>query len=96
MEIRGLDGVRGIENNGKVNKAYRSNADSVSGADSADISSEAKALAEESRIREMVDKAPDIRQDKVDEVREKLANGAYDNDEVMNQVAERLMKVLGL
>jgi anti-sigma28 factor (negative regulator of flagellin synthesis) len=96
MEIRGVDNVRGIDNNSKINKIVKKDSDSVQVPDSADISKEAKQLAEEAKIRETMARVPDIREDKVQEAKEKLQNGSYNKEEVMNTVAERLMKVLGL
>ncbi len=49
--------------------------------------------------RDAVANEPDIRQDRIDEVRERLLNGDYDTSEVREQVAqslERVMKILDL
>lgn len=96
MEIRQVDGVRGIDNNSKINKVARKDSDAASGSDIAEISTEAKQLAEEAKIKSIIDKTPDVREDKIKEVREKMANGSYDNEEVLKTVADKLMKVLGL
>ncbi len=96
MEIRGVDNVRGLDNNSKINKIVKKDNDSAQVPDSADISVEAKQLAEEAKIRETIDKTPDVREDKIQQAREKLESGAYNKEEVINTVAERLMKVLGL
>jgi negative regulator of flagellin synthesis FlgM len=96
MEIRGIDGVRGIDNNSKINKMPKKSDDITTSNDSADISTEAKQMAEEAKLRSIIDKSPDVRQDKIAEVKERMSNGSYDNEEVLKTVAERLMKVLGL
>jgi len=96
MEIRGIDGVRGIDNNSKISSLTKKNSASATSADTAEISSEAKQLAEEAKLRSILDKTPDVRQDKIDEVKAKLQNGDYNNEEIMNAVAEKLMKVLGI
>jgi anti-sigma28 factor (negative regulator of flagellin synthesis) len=96
MEIRGIDNVRGIDNNSKINRVVKKDNESAQVPDSADISIEAKQLAEEAKIRETMGKIPDVREDRIQEAREKLQSGAYNRDEVINTVAERLMKVLGL
>ena len=96
MEIRQVDGIRGIDNNSKINKVSRKDGDSVSSSDIAEISSEAKQMAEEAKIKSIIDKTPDVREDRIKEVREKMANGSYDNEEVLKTVADKLMKVLGL
>ena len=96
MEIRGINGVGGISGNTKINKVEKKENDSVIGSDVAEISKEAKQLAEEAKVRDIMAKTPDVRQDRIDEVRAKLQNGDYNSDEVMSKVAEKLMKVLGL
>jgi negative regulator of flagellin synthesis FlgM len=96
MEIRGINGVREIETNSKVNRVAKKDGETSAGADTAEISKEAKQLAEEAKIRSIIDQTPDVREDKIKEVKERLENGDYNNEEVMNKVAEKLMKVLGL
>jgi negative regulator of flagellin synthesis FlgM len=96
MEIRGIDGVRGIDNNSKINKTPKKSDDITTSNDSADISTEAKQMAEEAKLRSIIDKSPDVRADKIEQVKERMSNGSYDNEEVLKTVAERLMKVLGL
>jgi negative regulator of flagellin synthesis FlgM len=96
MEIRGIDGVRGIDNNSKVNKVAKKGDDITTSNDSAVISTEAKQMAEEAKLRSIIDKSPDVRADKIEQVKERMSNGSYDNEEVLKTVAERLMKVLGL
>lgn len=95
MEIRGVDGVNRVDNNSKLNKVNKKN-ETSSANDVADISSEAKQMADIQKAKVAVDKAPDVRQDKIEEVKAKLESGAYDNEEVMKTVAERIMKALGL
>ncbi len=97
MEIRGVDGVRGIDNNSKVNKAQRKdNFETRDVNDSADISMEAKQRLEEEKIKSIINDTPDIREDKIKEVKAKLERGDYNNENVMNAVAEKIMKALGL
>jgi negative regulator of flagellin synthesis FlgM len=95
MEIRGVDNIGRVDNNSKINKVNKTDKTS-STSDIADISSEAKQLADIQRAKAAVDKSPDIRQDRIAEVKAKLEKGAYDNEEVMNKVAEKIMKALGL
>lgn len=95
MEIRGVDGIRGVDNNSKINKVGKKN-ETSSTSDVADISSEAKQMADIQKAKAAVEKSPDIRQDRIAEVKARLESGAYDNEEVMKTVAERIMKALGL
>ena len=95
MEIRGVDGINRVDNNSKINKVSKKN-ETSSSSDVAEISSEAKQMADIQKAKVAVDKSPDVRQDKIEEVKAKLESGAYDNEEVMNKVAEKIMKALGL
>ncbi len=96
MNIRGINGVNHIDSNNKINKSVRKESLYGVGNDDLKISDEARKLAEEAKVRSLVEKSPDIREDKIKEVKAKMEQGAYDNEDVMNTVAEKLMKVLGL
>ncbi len=96
MDIRGINGINPIDNNSKINKATPKVDKKDSGADNVQISSEARQLAEEQKIQAALKNAPDIREDRIAEVKAKMEQGAYDDPKVMENVAEKLMKVLGL
>lgn len=96
MDIRGINGVKPIDSSSKVKKSLRKDSNLGVENDGVKISKEARQLAEEAKVRSLVENSPDIRKDRIDEVKAKLQNGGYDNEEVMNTVAEKLMKVLGL
>ncbi len=58
-------------------------------ADTVDVSSEAKALAEQSEARGAESTLP---KDRLKEIGERLASGFYDQPEVIDQVARRVAK----
>ncbi|MCP4133281.1 MAG: flagellar biosynthesis anti-sigma factor FlgM [bacterium] len=60
--------------------------------DSIQISSEGKKAAENSKISQVVHETPDIRADRVNDIKERIANGTYDfNDEKMlERVADKI------
>jgi len=64
--------------------------------DSVQISSEGKKAAESARLAQMIKESPDIRVDKVNEIKEKIANGEYNfNDaKVLEMVADRIANFL--
>jgi negative regulator of flagellin synthesis FlgM len=68
----------------------------VQGKDSIDVSDEAKAKAELMRAAEIVRSSPDIREDRVAEVKKRLEDPNYINDKVKGLVADRVMDMLGL
>lgn len=64
--------------------------------DSVQISSEGKQAAEVSKLAQVVKSAPDIRVDRVKEIKEKIANGTYNFDDakVLEMVADRVVNFL--
>jgi negative regulator of flagellin synthesis FlgM len=64
--------------------------------DSVQISSEAKSAAETAKIAQVIQSAPDIRVDRVNELKEKIANGTYnfDDPKVLDRVADKIATFL--
>lgn len=64
--------------------------------DSIDVSSEAKKSAELLQTMESVKLAPDVREDRIAEVKARLQDPNYINDTVVNSVADKLMDLFGI
>ena len=64
--------------------------------DSIDVSSEAKKSAELLQTMETVKLAPDVREDRIAEVKARLQDPNYINDTVVNSVADKLMDLFGI
>ena len=97
MEIRDVGNVGRVNNDKNINKtSIKKEAEIKAPIDNVQISDAAKQKAEMAKIQSVIDNTPDVRQDKIDEVKAKLERGDYNNEDVMNKVAEKLMKVLGL
>ncbi|MBN2160609.1 MAG: flagellar biosynthesis anti-sigma factor FlgM [Spirochaetes bacterium] len=64
--------------------------------DSVQISSEAKSAAEAAKLSQVVKDTPDIRADRVREIKEQIANGSYNfNDpQKLDMVADRIASFL--
>ena len=82
---------------GSVSKREGTKSDAVAKkSDKASLSSEARsvgALSADIRVLSArVAAEPDIRVDKVEQVREKIENGFYNSEEFAEQLAERLIK----
>lgn len=75
----------------KVNKPVKKN-----GADSINISSDAKTMGEVYQVSEAVKSSPEVRMDRVEEVREKLKDPAYIDDKIVESVADSIMDMFGL
>jgi negative regulator of flagellin synthesis FlgM len=64
--------------------------------DSVQISTEGKQAAEVSKLGQIVKDTPDIRVDRVKEIKEQIANGTYnfDKPEILEMVADRIASFL--
>ncbi|MEQ8788541.1 MAG: flagellar biosynthesis anti-sigma factor FlgM [Pirellulaceae bacterium] len=92
MQIFGPTAVHGPQS---VNAPHRAqapqsapSANSVTGADQLDISSQASYV---SQARDL----PDIRADRVAEIRQQIASGAYETDEKLDIALDRLLAEIG-
>ena len=50
----------------------------------------------ESRLQNKVRNLPDVREDRIAEVRERIASGHFDNESVRRVIADRILTQLGL
>ena len=64
--------------------------------DSVQISSEAKSAAEVSKLAQIVKDTPDIRIERIKEIKAQIANGTYnfDKPEILEMVADRIANFL--
>lgn len=64
--------------------------------DSIEISSEGKKAAEASKVTQLVNDTPDIRADRVQEIKDQIANGTYnfDDPKVLDMVADKIANFL--
>ena len=62
--------------------------------DSISISSEAQQKAELFRTRELAAASPEVQAERIAELREKINDPAYLNDQVINATADKLIDVL--
>lgn len=90
-EIQKIDSVRRAERESKVSKTLPSDRSSISS--DAQKLSETKAQYE--TIASSVAAQPEIRADKVDEVRKKIESGYYNSDEFIDKLADKLLKEFG-
>jgi negative regulator of flagellin synthesis FlgM len=81
----------------KRSKSVQKNTETKKSSDSVQISSEGLKAAEEARFLQMVQEAPDVRADRVNQIKEQIANGTYDkhlDDKVLDMVADTLLNNL--
>jgi len=93
-----IDGIGPLDHISKLNKANNAQQHSnVKKTDSVNVSQEAKDRAEVYNAIEQAKNAPDIREDRVQEVKAKLEDPSYIDDKVIETVADKLIDdVFGL
>lgn len=65
-------------------------------ADSVDISAEAKKLEQTiTELKKLANEMPDVRHEKMVEIKQKIKEGYYDRPEVILQTAEKIMDLFG-
>jgi len=64
--------------------------------DAVNVSDEARNMSEIYKVAAEVKAAPDVRLDRVEEVKLKLQDPNYIDDKVLNSVAEEIMKSFGI
>jgi len=75
----------------------RETASATDAGDRVELSNAAQESRElESRLQNEVRNLPDVRQDRVAEVRERIASGEFDNESVRRVIADRILTQLGL
>ena len=75
----------------KASKVVRKNE-----ADSINVSDEAKRSAELLKAADVAKSSPDIRMDRVEEVKAKLQDPDYINDKIIGSVADSIMDMFGI
>ena len=94
MNINSLGHVNSVTNQNKTNKVSKPVA--TDGKDSIKISNDAKAMAEVYSASETVKATPDVRMDRIEEVKEKLKDPSYIDNKIVESVAESVMDIFGL
>lgn len=94
MTIERLGPVDPLSNYNKTEKPAK--AEKKEKSDSISFSEEAKSKGEIFKATEEVRLAPEVRQDRIDEVKEKLKDPSYISERIIESVADSVMKVLGL
>lgn len=87
-KLGSINPIQSYNKNEKTGKAApKAESDSIS------VSSQARAMGEVFQVAEAVRATPDIRMDRVEEVRAKLNDPDYINDAVINNVADKILNM---
>jgi len=87
--IGSIDPIQPGKKPGRANQVNEANR-----TDSINISSQAQEKAELLRLQELAASAPEIRADRVAELREKINDPSYINDKVIGATADKLIDAL--
>lgn len=92
-----IEGLGPIQPNQPINRSERpQSAEAARQGDSVSLSDEARLKAELYQVTEEVRGSEDVRADRVAEVKQKLEDPSYIDNNVLSNVADRLMEVFGL
>lgn len=94
MTIDRLGSVDPVSKYNKTNKT--SKVVKKTEADSVDVSDEAKRSAELLKAADTAKSSPDVRMDRVEEVKAKLQDPDYINKKVLGEVADSIMDMFGI
>ena len=85
-QVTNVQNLRKTESSAKVNREV----------DSISVSAEAKEMAEAYYLEKVANETPDVRADRVAEVKEKLKDPNYLNDAVIKSAADKFLSAIGL
>lgn len=90
----GIGGIGPINNYNEYQKiTKKEKTEKVLTSDSVNISQEAISKADTKRAMEIVKNAPDVRLDKIAELKERMKDPNYINDTIIGSVADKIMDV---
>ena len=92
MRIDGINTIDPIQPDKKTGRSDKVN--EAPRTDTVNISSAAVEKAELYRVREMVAAAPDVRMDRVEELRARINDPAYINEKVISATADKLIDAM--
>ncbi|MCQ2553882.1 MAG: flagellar biosynthesis anti-sigma factor FlgM [Clostridia bacterium] len=95
MMINGVNNVTQVNNVQNLRK-NEGTSKVAHEADSISVSAEAKEMAEIYYMEKVANETPDVRADRVAEVKEKLKDPNYLNNAVLNSAADKFLSALGL
>ena len=85
-QVTNVQNLRKTESSAKVDREV----------DSISVSAEAKEMAEAYYLEKVANETPDVRADRVAEVKEKLKDPNYLNDVVIESAADKFLSALGI
>lgn len=91
-KIGGINPLNNVQSTRRTNESVKSNF----GVDSISVSKEAKEMAEMYYMNQVAAETPDVRADRIAEIKAKIQDPSYLNDAVIASAADRIMESFGL
>jgi negative regulator of flagellin synthesis FlgM len=88
--ISQIDPIQNIQKQGQTQRVQAADSDSIS------LSAEAVKKSELYHFKQLVSAAPDIREDRVAELKAKINDPNYINDTILNATTDKIMEAFGL
>ena len=95
MMINGVNNVTQVNNVQNLRKTENT-AKVTESSDTVTVSREAKEMAEIYFMDKVAAETPDVRADKIAEIREKIKDPSYLNDAIINSAADKFLSAIGL
>ena len=91
-KIGGINPLNNLQNTRRTNETTNVSA----GSDSISVSEEAKKMSEAYYLQEIAADTPDVRADRIAQVKEKIKDPSYLNPETISSTADIIMESFGL
>jgi negative regulator of flagellin synthesis FlgM len=95
MMINGISNVTQVNNVQNLRKP-ESTAKASKDVDSISVSAEAKEMAEAYYLQQVAKETPDVRADRIAELKEKIKDPNYLNNAVIDSAADKFLSAIGL
>ena len=96
MQINGINGAQSVNPTSPVESAKATQATSITTpTDQVDISAEAELNSQTIEMIDQIQDLPEIRTDRVAQIREAIESGTYETEEKLNVAIDRLLDEIG-
>lgn len=90
--VNGINPLNNVQNLRKTENAAKVNSDS----DTISVSAEAEKMAEVYYMDKVAKETPDVRADRIAEIKEKIKDPNYLNDTVIKSAADKFLSAIGI
>ena len=96
MQVNGIHGSQGVSPTNRVESAKATQSTAITNpTDQVEISPEAEIASQAADLVSQIHELPEIRLDRVDQIREAIDSGTYETEEKINIAVDRLLDEIG-